>query len=88
MTKLNMGGVITEPGSTKHYQTGNWRTFKPEWNKKKCINCMLCWQFCPDMAIPQKKGKRKDTDMKFCKGCLICVQVCPVKCISKAQEEK
>jgi len=88
MTKLNQGGVITEPGSTKKYKTGSWRTFKPNWDKKRCTQCMICWQFCPDMAIPQKEGKREDTDFKYCKGCGICAQVCPVKCIKMDKEEK
>jgi len=86
--KLNIGGVITEPGSTKHYKTGDWRIFRPYWDKTKCIQCMKCWQFCPDISIPQKDGKRQDTDFEFCKGCGICAKECPVKCIVMNKEKK
>ena len=88
MTELNIGGVITKPGSTKGYKTGDWRTFRPHWDEKRCIQCMQCWQFCPDSSIPQKKGKRQETDLEFCKGCGICAQVCPVKCIVMDKEDK
>lgn len=86
--KYNIGAVITEPGNSKAYETGNWRIFKPAWDKTRCIQCMICWQFCPDIAIPQKEGKRVETNFKFCKGCGICVNVCPVKCIIMNKEEK
>ena len=58
------------------------------WNKKKCTQCMNCWMYCPDMAIPQKKGKRVETDFDFCKGCGICKQVCPFGAIEMEKEKK
>ena len=88
MKKLNPGAVITEPGSTEKYKTGDWRTFRPSWDRTKCIQCMICWQFCPDMAIPQKDGKREETNFNYCKGCGICAKACPVKCINMVTEEK
>ncbi len=88
MKKLIPGGIITEPGSTKKNKTGGWRSLKPVWDKKKCTQCMLCWQFCPDDAIPQKEGKRLETNFDFCKGCGICCLECPVKAIEMVQEEK
>jgi len=86
--KFTIGAVIEDPGSTENTKTGGWRTMKPVWDKKKCIQCMLCWQFCPDMSIPEKNCKRGETDLDFCKGCGICAQVCPVKCIQMVKEEK
>ena len=90
MTKLkfNVGAIITEPGSIEKNKTGAWRSFKPVWDKGKCTQCMLCWQYCPDSCIPEKDGKRLETDLDFCKGCLICMNVCPVKAISSVKEEK
>lgn len=87
-SKLTVGAVITEPGSTIKNKTGGWRSFKPLWHKDKCIQCMLCWMYCPDIAIPQKNGKRIETNLDYCKGCGICAKVCPVKCIEMVKEEK
>ena len=86
--KLLPGGIITEPGSTIKNKTGGWRALKPVWDKKKCTQCMICWQFCPDNAIPQKDGKRLETNLEFCKGCGICAEECPAKAIKMVQEEK
>ncbi len=87
-TKTTIGAAVYEPGSTLRNKTGGWRALKPMWNREKCIQCMQCWQFCPDNAIPQKDGKRQETDFDFCKGCGICAEVCPVKCIEMVKEEK
>jgi len=86
--KINVGAIITEPGSTIKTKTGNWRMFKPVWDIKKCTQCMTCWMYCPDMAIPEKNGKRLGTNMDYCKGCGICAKVCPFKAIKMVKEEK
>jgi len=86
--KYSIGAVIEETGSSVGTKTGGWRTLKPFWHKEKCIQCMLCWLDCPDIAIPEQEGKRIETDFEFCKGCGICAQVCPVKCIEMVKEEK
>ena len=86
--KFLPGAVIEKSGKTETHKTGGWRSFKPVWDESKCIQCMRCWQFCPDVAIPQKNGKRIETDFNLCKGCLICAEVCPVKCIKGELENK
>lgn len=86
--KYTIGAVIEEPGSSVATKTGGWRTLKPIWHKEKCIQCMLCWLYCPDCSIPEEIGKRTETDFDFCKGCGICAQICPVKCIEMVQEQK
>ncbi len=86
--KINVGAVIDEPGSSVVNKTGAWRAFKPKWDKKKCTQCMLCWQFCPDTSIPQKNGERLETDFDYCKGCGICAKQCPFKAIEMELEEK
>lgn len=67
-------------------KTGDWRTFKPVINKKKCIKCHTCWLLCPEAAIKiDKKGYPK-IDYHVCKGCLICFKNCPVRAIEKKED--
>ncbi|MBU4369590.1 4Fe-4S binding protein [Patescibacteria group bacterium] len=82
------GGMINQPGSSKDYKTGLWRTKRPVWDKDKCTQCGLCVNYCPENCIFFKKGKRGETNFDYCKGCLICERVCPVGAISSKQEEK
>jgi len=87
--KHMLGGVL--PGGTSlNNKTGNWRYKKPEWDSKRCIQCMMCYNSCPENCIlaEVKKGqiKRTKTDLDYCKGCGICAQVCPVKCIKMVEE--
>jgi len=86
--KLTTGAVIKDAGSTERNKTGGWRALRPVWDSKKCNQCMLCWEFCPDTCIPAMDGKRLETDLDYCKGCGICANVCPVKCITMVKEEK
>lgn len=96
MTKLKtakqipIGGKIIEAGNSKLFKTGNWKAKKPIRDKEKCINCMRCAVYCPDMAIKVKKIKLENgqekmeidyTDLDYCKGCGICAVECPVKAI-------
>jgi len=79
-------GSLTEPASSLKFKTGSWKSFKPVWDKKKCIHCMTCVVDCPENCIPAKNGKREETDFDMCKGCKICAEVCPVKCIKMVEE--
>ncbi len=84
--KLEKGAVV-KGGTAKENKTGSWKTLRPVWDKKRCIDCMLCVIYCPEACILAKKGKRLETDFDYCKGCGICAQVCPVKCIKMKKEE-
>jgi pyruvate ferredoxin oxidoreductase delta subunit len=75
------GGLILKAGNAKEYETGDWRTYKPVWDKEKCSNCMICWVFCPDASIIVSEGEMSGIDYKHCKGCGICAHECPRKCI-------
>jgi pyruvate ferredoxin oxidoreductase delta subunit len=86
--KFEIGALAAAPGSSVENKTGGWRALRPVWDKKKCTQCMLCWLYCPEPCIPQKDGKRQETDFDFCKGCGICASICPVKAISMVKEEK
>ncbi|MBU4377185.1 MAG: 4Fe-4S binding protein [Candidatus Omnitrophica bacterium] len=85
---IPIGGLIDKGGTAKAYKTGDWRTFRPVRDEAKCINCMICWAYCPDSAIKTKDGKMTGFDLDYCKGCGICASVCPVKCIKMVQEER
>lgn len=85
---MNIGAVIDTPGNSKQYKVSGWRSLKPKFDKDKCTQCMACWWQCPDNAIPQKNGKRLETDFDYCKGCSICAVACPFKAITMEKEEK
>jgi len=87
--ELPIGGTL--PGGTSEKtKTGNWKSEKPVWDKKRCIQCMMCYNACPEDCIIAKKMKkgiqRSETDLEYCKGCGICAEVCPVKCIKMVKE--
>ena len=77
--EIPIGGLILEPGNAIDYKTGGWRTSKPVYDEKKCIQCLFCWLYCPDAAVIVKDGKVVGIDYEHCKGCGICAKECPVR---------
>ncbi|MDP2854290.1 MAG: ferredoxin [Smithellaceae bacterium] len=92
INQSNCRPVITEPGNSALLKTGTWRTLEPVLNKEHCINCLLCWLYCPDMSVIVRDGKVEGFDMDYCKGCGICALECHGKKGEKAilmrKEEK
>jgi len=84
---LPMGAVVLEPGSSLKYKTGDWRAFRPLVDKEKCVNCLLCWIYCPDAAIVRKE-KWVEVNYDYCKGCGICAKECPKEAIKMVEEQK
>jgi len=84
--EIPTGGKIIKAGNSEEYRTGSWRTFRPIVDRKKCINCLFCWLYCPDASVKIKDGKVVGIDLDHCKGCGICAKECPVKCIKMVQE--
>jgi len=82
---LPIGGLLLEPGSSVKYKTGDWRASRPVVDPNKCTNCLLCWIYCPDMAI-MRGEKVVEINYDFCKGCGICAAECPVKAITMEEE--
>ncbi len=74
---LTEGLMMFAGGTSKEFNTGEWRTNTPIFNQDKCRQCLLCTPVCPDGAIPVKNGERTDFDYNHCKGCGICVKACP-----------
>lgn len=87
-TRLPLGAVISEAGSSLKNKTGGWRSFKPVIDKKKCIKCKICWQYCPDNAIKVLKDGSVEIDYDYCKGCGLCANECKVKAIIMELEKK
>lgn len=78
-------------GSFVENETGSWRTFMPVVDNSKCVNCRLCWFYCPEGSIemlsnlPENEGKDVKgiaIDYRYCKGCGICANECPTKAIT------
>ena len=84
-----IGGVVDFPGSALENKTGSWRVDRPVWDEQKCIHCLRCWVYCPDMSIFTSEGKVTGINYDYCKGCGICARECPekVKAITMVSQE-
>lgn len=85
---LEVGCVVSEPGNASQYRTGDWRSVRPVWDTEKCIQCGVCYIFCPDMAIKKTQDGYFEADLYYCKGCGICAQECITGCIRMLEEEE
>ena len=84
---LEIGCIVTEPGSSREYRTGDWRSQKPTYDFTKCIKCGVCQIYCPEGCIQQKEDGYFQANMYWCKGCGICSKECPTKVITMVNEE-
>jgi pyruvate ferredoxin oxidoreductase delta subunit len=84
--ELPIGAVIEDAGNARELNTGSWRAFRPIVDKEKCINCLQCWIFCPDMSVVVKAQKMVGFDYYHCKGCGICSSICPSDAIAMVVE--
>jgi pyruvate ferredoxin oxidoreductase delta subunit len=83
--EIALAGVCWRPATD--YHTGDWRSFRPVRDPKKCTKCLLCHMVCPDAAIGwNKKTEDIEFDYNYCKGCGICANECPLKAIKMVQE--
>ena len=53
----------------------------------QCVNCLLCWLYCPDSAVTLEGTTFTGFDLDFCKGCEICAEVCPTGAIVMVAED-
>lgn len=66
-------------------KTGSWRSYRPVIDLGKCVKCLICWVYCPELSI-RWDGISVSVDYDFCKGCGICAHECPVKAIVMVPE--
>ena len=74
-------------GDTTYNKTGLWRVMRPVFTLDECSGCLICWKFCPDVAIEIVDGYPR-VKYEYCKGCGICAEECPKSCITFEQEER
>jgi 2-oxoisovalerate ferredoxin oxidoreductase delta subunit len=74
-------------GSMLYNKTGAWRNIRPVIDLANCIQCGICWKFCPDVAIAIE-NEFPVVNYDYCKGCGICAQECPSKCIAMEEEKR
>ena len=85
---LEIGSIVTEPGSAAQYKTGDWRSQRPTYDFTKCIKCAMCQIFCPEGCVEQNTEGYFEADMYYCKGCGICARECPTGVITMVEEEE
>ncbi len=71
---IGMGGAARRGKLQQH------STISPKINKKQCIGCGTCLEFCPVQAPEWVKGakkKRMRINEKKCIGCGECIAICP-----------
>ena len=59
---------------------------RPEVELSACVNCLLCWLYCPDSAITLDGTTFTGFDYDYCKGCELCAEVCPTGAITMVEE--
>jgi 2-oxoacid:acceptor oxidoreductase delta subunit (pyruvate/2-ketoisovalerate family) len=84
--ELPAGGTVVA-AEVEQPRTGGWRTgLRPEIDLAKCVDCLLCWLYCPDSAVALDGEAFAGFDYDHCKGCEICAEVCPTGAIEMVSE--
>ena len=83
---LPIGGMA-DPTTAAQPRTGGWRTgLKPEVDLSRCVNCLICWLYCPDSAVLLDGTVFAGIDDEFCKGCELCAELCPTEAIAMVDD--
>jgi pyruvate ferredoxin oxidoreductase delta subunit len=85
---IEIGAIVVEPGNTRQYKTGDWRSQVPTYNFQRCIKCGMCQLFCPEGCIEQNSDGNFEANLFWCKGCGICARECPTAVITMKEEEE
>jgi 2-oxoacid:acceptor oxidoreductase delta subunit (pyruvate/2-ketoisovalerate family) len=85
--QLEHAGVVV-PEDSERLRTGGWRTgVKPSADLSLCVDCLLCWLYCPDSAVLLDGTAFAGFDLEVCKGCEICAEMCPVGAIEMVPDD-
>jgi 2-oxoacid:acceptor oxidoreductase delta subunit (pyruvate/2-ketoisovalerate family) len=85
--ELPHGGAL-RPDQAERLRTGGWRTgVKPTVELERCVDCLLCWLYCPDSAIRLDGTAFAGFDYDVCKGCELCSIVCPEGAITMVADD-
>jgi 2-oxoacid:acceptor oxidoreductase delta subunit (pyruvate/2-ketoisovalerate family) len=85
--ELAPGGVVLSDEAPRR-STGGWRTgVKPRADLSACVNCLLCWLYCPDAAVLVEGDVFAGFDYDLCKGCELCAEMCPAEAIAMVPED-
>ncbi len=79
---------ISKPADASMGVTGEWRVFKPVYDRENCNKCLACWMFCPENVVSVDDEGYPVIDYTYCKGCGVCVSVCPKKNMHLIREEE
>lgn len=83
--ELPRGAVVL--AGAERLRTAGWRGgAKPRVDLSRCVNCLLCWVYCPDAAVMTERDRLLGFDFALCKGCELCVEVCPEGAITMVDE--
>lgn len=86
-SELPLAGTVS-PDEAVQPRTGGWRTgVKPVADLGRCVNCLLCWLYCPDSAVLLDGTVFAGFDLDHCKGCELCAAVCPVDAVAMAVDD-
>jgi 2-oxoacid:acceptor oxidoreductase delta subunit (pyruvate/2-ketoisovalerate family) len=84
---LPAGGEV-DPSTAVQPRTGGWRTgLHPDVELESCVNCLLCWLYCPDSAVRLEGTDFAGFDLDFCKGCEICAEICPTGAVRMVADD-
>ncbi len=78
--------VIVAVGNSPGRKTGNWRIYRPVFDRDVCTRCSTCFARCPEGCISLDDLGYPKVDYENCKGCLICARECPAGGIGKVRE--
>jgi pyruvate ferredoxin oxidoreductase gamma subunit len=83
---LKSSPTIIAVGNSPRRKTGNWRVYRPVWDREVCTRCSICFARCPEGCISLDDLGYPKVDYENCKGCLICATECPAGGIGKVRE--